>query len=235
MSESAPSKRRRVESSSEEPAAPPAVVQVTRQFHDFGHYTGAWDPDTKKPHGAGEWERCGVIRYIGNWEQGVWSGQGTVFDEDGARVCSGNFSDGAPHGFCVRYADDGETIAEECYVVYGEDAVDVKTEEEFEAAAEAARREKLRREEQRRKAQPPPNARSTISFSATLTANSPIMSAPIEGLFPRYAAVPMAMLNGADFTTLDDDDIPTPTNLEEGKTRDDWLAWVRKFYPRKAD
>lgn len=235
MSESTPSKRRRIESGSEEPPAPVAVVKVTKEFHDFGYYTGDWDPATKKPHGAGEWERCGTTRYIGNWEQGVWSGYGTVFDEGGARVCSGNFSGGQPHGFCTRYADDGEAISEECYLVYGEACTDVKTEEEFEAAAEEARREKRRREELRRKSQPPPSARSTISFSATLTADSPIMSAPIEGLFPRYAAVPVAMLNGADFTMLDDDDIPTPTNLETGKTRDDWLVWVRKFFPRKVD
>lgn len=200
------------------------------EFHEFGYYTGDWDPITKKPHGTGEWQRCDVTRYIGNWEQGVWSGRGTVFGDDGTRVCSGTFSGGKPHGFCAYYADDGETISEECYLVYGEERADLKTDEEFEAAAEEARREKQRRDEQRRRTQP---ASSTKSFSMTLTADSPIMSAPIDGLFPRYAAVPVAMLNGADFSMLEDDDIPTPTNLASGKTREDWLDWVRKFFPRK--
>lgn len=77
----------------------------------------------------------------------------------------------------------------------------------------------------------PTNATTTISTTLTLTSSSPIMSAPLNGIFPRYDVVPIKMLQGAQFADLDDDEIPTPTNLAPGKTRADWLAWVRQNYP----
>jgi hypothetical protein len=39
---------------------------------------------------------------------------------------------------------------------------------------------------------------------------------------------------GAGFGDLDDDEIPTPVNLKEDATREDWIRWVRKQYPRKT-
>ncbi len=73
-----------------------------------------------------------------------------------------------------------------------------------------------------------------VSFSVTLTRDSPIMSAPLDGIFPRYEDAPARLLQGGDFSELEDDEVPTPINLQEEKTRADWMAWVRKFYPRKG-
>lgn len=200
-----------------------AVTNVTKQQFMFGMYTGDWDGTTEKPHGEGKWSQHDVLRYEGMWKQGKWTGKGTVYDEDGKRVCSGTFLDGELHGFGTLYEDDGETIEAECYHVFGKEMHDITNDEEF--------HQKVAEEEAKR-AKPKPVTHSTTSFSMTLTSSSPIMSAPIVGLFPRYSEVSGRMMQGYDFSDLEDDEIPTPTNLEEGKTREDWMVWVRTFYPK---
>ena len=203
-----------------------AVTIVTNQSFMFGVYTGEWDGTSRKPHGEGKWSQHEVLRYDGKWQQGKWTGYGTVYDEDGKRVCSGTFLDGELHGFGTLYEEDGETIETQCYHVFGKEMPDMTNDEEFQ--------QKVAEEEEAERAKPKPATLSTTSFSMTLTSSSPIMSAPIVGLFPRYSEISGKMMQGYGFSDLEDDEIPTPTNLEEGKTREDWMVWVRKFYPKRC-
>lgn len=222
-------KKQKVESASEGPSSATILI-VSDKFYMFGQYTGEWDDVTKKPHGNGRWIQSGALRYDGSWDQGQWSGHGTVYDEGGVRVCTGNYLNGSLHGFATLYHEDGETIDEEGYHIFGNEAPECKTEEEFLQKSTAIQAQAAAKEAA--KPPPPPPTTTTTSFSMTLNKDSPIMSAPIDGLFPRYQAVPVKMLEGAGFPELDDDEIPTPTNLEAGKTREDWIVWVREFYPR---
>lgn len=209
------------------------IVSVVNQFFQFGFYTGEWSAETKKPHGQGRWFKVDVLRYEGGWNQGDWDGLGTVYDEDGVRVCTGRYKKGQLHGFATLFGEDGVTVEEESYHVFGVERPDIETEEEFLEAAQKVEEERKKAAAARAAKPPTSTPSSVISFSYTLTSESPVMSAPIVGLFPRYASVPVKMLEGAGFPDLDDDEIPTPTNLEEGKTRQDWLKWVREFYPRR--
>lgn len=216
------------------------VVDVEMKFYQFGLYSGQWHAKTSSPHGRGKWLKGSVLRYDGYWSHGKWTGLGTVYDERGIRVCTGSYLDGKLHGFATAYAEDGETIEDEGYHVFGHPCPDITNEEQFSLAVS-------KREEQRdalnSSSTPSTTTGSsnregshpytTKSFSFTLNSSNPIMSAPIVGLFPRYHEVPVKMLEGQGFQDLDDDEVPTPTNLEEGKTRDDWLEWVRRFYPRR--
>lgn len=212
------------------------IIQVESRFYRFGTYSGDWDSQTNEPHGQGQWKRGGVLRFDGGWEQGVWNGIGTVFDENtGLKYCTGNFLNGKLHGLGKIFATDGETIEEESFHLFGEEMPTIRTEEEFQAKAT----EILQQKEEAAKVRqissvfPSFSESSNTSISFTLDSSNPIMTAPIVGLFPRYTEVPSQMLQGVGFGDLSDEDIPTPTNLEEGKTREDWLAWIRNHYPRK--
>ncbi len=213
----------------------PDIIAVENKFYQFGLYTGDWDSKTNKPHGQGKWYKVDTLRYDGGWDQGNWSGYSTVYDEEGLAVCTGTYLNGSLHGFATRFAEDGKTVEEVGYHVYGKERTDVTNDEEFQAAVKVEDEARARR----RAFVPPPGAPSTSgptttkSFSFTLDKSNPIMSAPIMGLFPRYSEVSVKMLEGAGFEDLEDDEIPTPTNLEEDKTREDWLEWVRKFYPKR--
>lgn len=211
------------------------IIQVEKKFFQFGFYTGEWSVETNKPHGKGKWYKGEVLQYDGGWSHGQWMGHGTVYNEEGIRLCDGEYFEGELHGFGVLYAEDGETIEDQSFHVFGEERPDILSREDFEQATKKAEEER-ERQKSRSLPQLSTNRGSTTTtvFSATLNANSPIMSAPIIGLFPRYERIPHKMLEGAGFQELEDDEIPTPTNLEEGKTREDWLLWVRKFYPKKV-
>lgn len=67
------------------------IVSVVNQFFQFGFYTGEWSTETKKPHGQGRWFKVDVLRYEGGWNQGDWDGLGTVYGEDGVRICTGRY------------------------------------------------------------------------------------------------------------------------------------------------
>jgi len=214
----------------------PDIILVSGKFYQFGLYSGGWNTLSNSPHGEGRYSRGGILLYDGNWKHGAWSGFGTVYDETG-KVCSGSYLNGKLHGFATLYKED-ETIDCQSYHVYGVEMPDIQSDEEFQQQVAEADLEKKKQaeEEASRKQQQVQQLshQSTIkSFSMTLDSSNPIMSAPIEGLFPRYAEIPIKMLEGCGFPDLQDEEIPTPTNLESGKTREDWIIWVRKYYPKK--
>lgn len=228
------------------------IVKLENKSYQFGLYSGEWSQSRSKPQGWGKWTKSDVLRYEGNWDYGKWTGEGTVFDENGIRVCSGNYLNGNLHGFATYYEEDGVTIEKKCYTLFGEELPLSTTEEEFRALEEKAQRESEEKSRAKRQktestdqtpnlpspssSSKPKQAQPTVkSFSITLNAANPLMSAPLIGLFPRYSEVPVAMLEGATFADLEDEDIPIPTNLDPDYTPEDWLEWVRKYYPRKHD
>lgn len=203
-------------------------IKIENKFYQFGYYTGDWDKTTNQPNGNGQFKRLDVILYDGGWIQGKWNGVGTVYDQNsGLKVCTGQFFNGELHGYGTLFKEDGE-IEEESYHIFGKEMPMIKSKEEFEAKVE----EILREREEKARVRKAASTITSPSFSMTLDSSSPVMTAPIVGLFPRYESIPIKMLEGAQFSDLDDDEIPTPSNLDEGKTRQDWLTWVRTYYPK---